>query len=78
MPTILERQPYRFYSFSNALQDEPLVYVDRENFSAAFSLKPVKLVWNEGIGREELKKLESFLLKNEMEFIKEAYALSDS
>ena len=74
MPTEIKKEPYRIYYFSNNPSKDHVVYFDREDLSAGFSLTPIKLVWNCGFGGEELEKLEAFVSLNKKEFLRNSNA----
>ena len=54
MPTVLRSGPYRVYLYSHDLREPPHVHVDRDDQSAKFWLKPVRLARNLGFSPHEL------------------------
>ena len=71
MATIFEQKPYRYYVVSTQVVRDPILFIDRENASAQFSLHPVNLVWSTGFGMRELEKLQSHVKQNEKIFVQE-------
>ena len=58
MPTILRTGPYRLYFFSHEPNEPPHVHIDRDNATAKFWLRPVRLASGAGFSWSELRRLE--------------------
>ena len=65
MPTVLRSGPYRVYFFSHEPNEPPHVHVDRDEMSAKFWLRPVRLARNLGFSARELRRAEALILANE-------------
>jgi hypothetical protein len=65
MPTVLRPGPYRIYFYSHDLREPPHVHVDRDDQSAKFWLKPVRLSRNIGFSPQELRRIQRLLEDNE-------------
>ena len=65
MPTVLRSGPYRVYFFSHEPNEPPHVHVDRDEMSAKFWLRPVRLARNLGFSARELRRVEALILANE-------------
>ncbi len=63
MPTILRTGPYRFFFYSSDRGEPPHVHAERDNNSAKFFLKPVKLERSRGFNRQELRRIEGLILE---------------
>ena len=66
MPTVLRHGPYRVYFYSQELGEPPHVHVDRENKSAKFWLRPVRLARNWGYSAREINKIYRILKDHEL------------
>ena len=69
MPCVLRRGPYRVYFYSHEPFEPPHVHVDREDYSAKFWLKPLRLARNIGFAPRELRKVQSMLEKNQEQLL---------
>ncbi len=65
MPTVLRSGPYRVYFFSHEPNEPPHVHVDRDEMSAKFWLRPVRLARTLGFTGRELRRIEALILANE-------------
>jgi hypothetical protein len=63
VPTVLWAGPYRVYFFSHE-PNEP-VHVDRDDQSAKFWLRPIRLALNLGFSPVELRRIQQLLKENE-------------
>ena len=57
MPTCLRVGPYRLFFYSNEGSEPPHIHVERESSQAKFWLTPVRLEWNRGFGRREIRQI---------------------
>ena len=64
MPTILRVGPYRFFFYSADGMEPPHTHVERDDSTAKFWLKPVRLARSGGINRAELIELERMVSDN--------------
>jgi Domain of unknown function (DUF4160) len=69
MPTLLRVGPYRFYFYSHEVNEPPHVHVDRDALSAKFWMNPVALAHNFGFNARELRKLQSLVIEQRLEFL---------
>ena len=69
MPTVLRHGPYRVYFYSHELGEPPHVHVDRENKSAKFWLRPMRLARNRGFATLEIGKIYRILKDHEFELV---------
>lgn len=59
MLTLMRRGGFRFYVKSGSAQEKPHIFVTRDGDTwAKFSLKPVSVVINSGLARNELTRLQ--------------------
>lgn len=65
MPTILRAEGFRFFFFSNELQEPPHVHVERGDGYAKFWLTPIAIAYSERLTRAELRRLRELLAENE-------------
>jgi hypothetical protein len=65
VPTILRSGPYRVYFYSHEPNEAPHVHVDRDDQSAKFWLRPVRLALNLGFSPSELRRVQQILSENE-------------
>jgi hypothetical protein len=72
MPTVLRIGPYRFYFYSHEPNEPPHIHIDRDNSTAKFWLKEVRLASNIGFGAKELRKLHTIVQENQ-EILLEAW-----
>ena len=61
MPTVLRAGPYRVYFFSHETGEPPHVHVDRDECSAKYWIRPVRLEYNLGFRSHELTRIERIL-----------------
>ena len=64
MPTVLRIGPYRFFFYSNENGEPAHIHIQRDKMLAKFWLKPVLLAGSTRFSSEELRKLESLVVKN--------------
>ena len=72
-PTILKTGPYRFYFVSHDLHEPPHVHIDRDDLSAKFWLKPVRLAYNIGFSARELRILEALTTEHQQQLLEAWY-----
>ncbi len=65
MPTVLLDGPYEIYFTSHDRGEPPHVHVDRETMSAKLWLSPVRVAYNLGFSRHELRRIERLVRDNE-------------
>ena len=65
MPTVFRSGPYRVYFFSHEPNEPPHVHVDRDDQSAKFWLRPIRLALNLGFSPVELRRIQQMLRENE-------------
>ena len=78
MPTVLRSGQYRFFFYSGDRKEPPHVHVERDDSCAKFWLNPVRLQASGGFGRAEINKLESMVVSNETQLLREWYAFFGS
>ncbi|MCP3980385.1 MAG: DUF4160 domain-containing protein [bacterium] len=61
MPTILRSGPYRIFFYSGDRVEPPHVHVERDEKTAKFWLKPIRLQSSRGFTRLELAKLQRII-----------------
>lgn len=71
MPTVLRHGPYRFYFYSHDSEEPPHVHVDRDDMTAKFWLKPLRLARNLGFKPHELRTLEGILSEHRDSLLEE-------
>ncbi len=59
MPTVLRHGPYRFYFYSNDVDEPVHVHVERDGDVAKFWVDPVRMQRSGGFGRAEILRMES-------------------
>jgi hypothetical protein len=64
MPSIRLAGPYEIYFTSHDRGEPPHVHVDRENMAAKIWLEPVRVAYNLGYSRHELRKIERIVAEN--------------
>ncbi len=57
MPTCLRLGPYRLFFYSNDVAEPRHIHVEREGSRAKFWLEPVRLEWNRGFSRHEVREV---------------------
>jgi hypothetical protein len=65
VPTVLRSGPYRVYFYSHEPNEPAHVHVDRDEQSAKFWLKPVRLAQNLGFSPVELRRIQRMLEHHE-------------
>ena len=65
MPAVMLEGPYEVYFTSHDRGEPPHVHVDRENMSAKLWLRPVRVAYNLGFSRHELRRIERLVRDNE-------------
>ena len=65
MPTILRIGPFRFFIYSNEIDEPPHIHIQRDNMLAKFWLNPVVLAGSTRFSAKELRKLEKLVAENE-------------
>ncbi|HEX9700256.1 MAG TPA: DUF4160 domain-containing protein [Acidobacteriota bacterium] len=69
MPTVLRHGPYRVYFYSQDLGEPAHVHVDRDDSSAKFWLRPVRLASSRGFSTVEIGKVSRIVKDHEFELI---------
>ena len=69
MPTVKRIGPYRFYFFSHEPNEPAHIHVDRDDRSAKFWIKPVRLARNLGFPPAELRRLHDLTAEHQLEFL---------
>lgn len=64
VPTIRLEGPYEVY-FTSHDRGEPHIHVDRENMTVKLWLFPVRVAFNLGFSRHELRRIERLISENE-------------
>ena len=72
MPTILRKDGYRFFFFSNDGKEAPHIHVERDDSYAKFSLGPVRLLRSTGFNSMELNRMRKIVEQQET-FFKEKW-----
>jgi len=65
VPSIRVEGPYAVYFTSHDRGEPPHVHVDREDSTAKFWLRPVRLAFNLGFSRHELRVIERMITEHE-------------
>jgi len=65
MPKVVDAGPYRLYFYSSDGDEPPHIHVDRDESSAKFWLRPVRVAANHGFGRQELARIQRVVADNE-------------
>jgi hypothetical protein len=65
MPSIRIAGPYEVFFTSHDRGEPPHVHVDRENMAAKLWLQPVRVAYNLGFSRHELRKIERLITEHE-------------
>lgn len=68
-PTVLRIGPHRLYFVSHDMHEPPHIHIDRDDCSAKFWLNPIALAFNLGYPPKELRKLESIVIKHQVELM---------
>jgi hypothetical protein len=79
MLTLMRRAGFRFYVKSGSAQEKPHIFVTRDGDSwAKFTLGPVALVLNTGIGRNELTRLQGVVTELEPQLLQQWWEYAGS
>jgi len=70
MPTILREGPYRFYFFSHEPNEPAHVHVDRDDSTAKFWIKPVRLARSVGFTPREIRGIQGIVKARQFELLK--------
>lgn len=65
MPTILRVGAYRFYFYSHEGNEPPHIHIDKNECSAKFWLKPVRLARNTRYTSKELTELNKLVIQHQ-------------
>ncbi|MHB0972429.1 MAG: DUF4160 domain-containing protein [Thermoanaerobaculia bacterium] len=65
MPTVLREGPYRLHFYSNEQGEPAHIHVSRDQATAKFWLKPVRLGYNFGFNARDLRAIEGIISGNE-------------
>ena len=65
MPSIRIEGPYEVFFTSHDRGEPPHVHVDREKMAAKLWLQPVRVAYNLGFSRHELRKIERLITEHE-------------
>lgn len=71
MPTVLRDGPYEVYFTSHDRGEPPHVHIDRDRLSAKNWLWPVRVAYNLGFSRHELRSVERLVSKHESQFLRQ-------
>ena len=77
MPTLLRAGPYRVYFYSNEPDEPPHVHVDRDDCSAKFWLRPIRLDESYGFRPVEINRIRRMLKPYERQFVRAWYSQPD-
>ena len=69
MPTVLRVGPYRFYFFSNEVNEPPHIHVKAGRNVAKFWLSPIELASKYGFRAHELNKIENIVVEHQIELL---------
>jgi hypothetical protein len=69
MPTVLRIGRFRFFFFSNEVQEPPHIHVKADRDEARFWLEPIDLAANYGFRAHELNEIERLVLEHQAEFM---------
>jgi hypothetical protein len=61
MPTVLQKNGYRFHFYSHEASEPPHVHVENGGKEAKFWLRPIRLADNDGFSAHELRKIVALL-----------------
>ena len=70
MPTVLRTRGFSFFFFSHEGNEPVHVHVKKGGGAAKFWLNPVKLAYNDGFKRQELRAIISILDEHEAQLIR--------
>jgi hypothetical protein len=77
MPVVLRSGPYRVYFYSNEPDEPPHVHVDRDDRSAKFWLRPIRLAWSRGFREPEINRIRRRLKPYERQLVRAWYSCSE-
>ena len=69
MPTVLRKDGFRFFFFSNEGNEPAHIHVEHQESRAKFWLDPVSLVWNAGFNSSAITRLYSIVRENQILFV---------
>ena len=69
MPTVKRVGPYRFYFFSHEPNEPAHIHVDRDEFTAKFWIKPVRLARLHGFSAREVRVIHDLVIEHQQEFL---------
>ncbi|HEY5298802.1 MAG TPA: DUF4160 domain-containing protein [Verrucomicrobiae bacterium] len=69
MPTVLRIRGFKFFFFSQEGNKPAHIHVNKGGGSAKFWLRPVKLEYNDGFKKQELRAIIEILERHEAELI---------
>jgi hypothetical protein len=61
MPTVLKTGPYRFFFYASDRDEPPHIHVERDDKLIKFWLDPVRLQYNIGFNRVEIRHIEKII-----------------
>jgi hypothetical protein len=70
MPTVLRIRGFKFFFFSHEGNEPVHIHVNKGDGAAKFWLGPVKLVYNDGFKKQELRDIIKILERHEAELIR--------
>ena len=70
MPTVLRIKKYRFFFFSNEVNEPLHIHVESDDNYAKFWLEPVQLARSVGYNARELSEIRNLVMANVVEFIR--------
>jgi Domain of unknown function (DUF4160) len=70
MPTVLRIRGFKFFFFSQEGNEPPHIHVNKGDGSAKFWLNPVKLAYNDGFKKQEVRAIVKILERHENELIR--------
>lgn len=73
MPTVLRIGPYRFFFYSGDGNEAPHVHVERDQSTAKFWLRPVRLQASNGFRRHELNDVQQLVTEHQEAFLRSWY-----
>ena len=73
MPVVLRPGPYRVYFYSNEPDEPPHVHVDRDDRTAKFWLRPLRLAQSAGFREVELNRIRQILKPHERHLVRAWY-----
>jgi len=72
MPTVLRKNGFRFFFFSNEDNEPPHIHVQYQSGTAKFWLKPIRLASNDGLKQKDIKRAFD-LIKENQKLLKEKW-----